>query len=98
MKIYTKTGDRGETGLLGGDRVSKSHNRIQLYGEVDELNAWIGVLSATNAEAISGAKKKAPGQMASGLCLYELNSTSLKPIATDRNHRHGDSANNHRNG
>ncbi len=42
-KIYTKTGDKGETGLVGGSRVSKSDSRIDLYGEVDELNSWIGV-------------------------------------------------------
>ncbi|MEW6777556.1 MAG: cob(I)yrinic acid a,c-diamide adenosyltransferase [Bdellovibrionota bacterium] len=42
MKIYTKTGDRGETGLFGGGRVSKSHPRIEAYGTVDELNAFVG--------------------------------------------------------
>lgn len=46
MKIYTKTGDRGETGLFGGERVLKSHERVQAYGEVDELNAWLGVVRA----------------------------------------------------
>ncbi len=44
MKIYTKTGDRGETGLFGGQRVQKNNTRIQAYGTVDELNAFIGVL------------------------------------------------------
>ncbi|HWV56177.1 MAG TPA: cob(I)yrinic acid a,c-diamide adenosyltransferase [Longimicrobiales bacterium] len=43
MRIYTKTGDRGETGLLGGGRVPKSHPRVEAYGEVDELNAVLGV-------------------------------------------------------
>jgi cob(I)alamin adenosyltransferase len=43
MKIYTKTGDTGETGLLGGKRVSKGGLEIQLIGEVDELNAALGV-------------------------------------------------------
>ncbi len=42
MKIYTKTGDAGETGLFGGGRVPKDHARVRAYGEVDELNAWIG--------------------------------------------------------
>jgi cob(I)alamin adenosyltransferase len=42
-KIYTKMGDNGETGLVGGTRISKSDSRIDLYGEVDELNSWIGV-------------------------------------------------------
>lgn len=43
MKIYTKTGDKGETGLFGGERVSKSNDRIDAYGTIDELNAFIGL-------------------------------------------------------
>jgi cob(I)alamin adenosyltransferase len=43
MKIYTKTGDKGETGLFGGERVSKSNYRIDAYGTIDELNAFIGL-------------------------------------------------------
>ena len=47
MKIYTRTGDTGETGLLDGRRVSKAEPRVDTYGEVDELNACLGlVLSA----------------------------------------------------
>jgi len=42
MKIYTKTGDAGETGLFGGGRVPKDDPRVSAYGDVDELNAWIG--------------------------------------------------------
>lgn len=42
MKIYTKTGDRGETGLFGGARVSKASLRVEAYGEVDELNSALG--------------------------------------------------------
>lgn len=44
MKIYTKTGDKGKTSLLGGARVSKAHERIEAYGTVDELNAHMGLL------------------------------------------------------
>jgi len=44
MKIYTKTGDKGETSLIGGYRVSKSDLRIESYGTVDELNSWLGLL------------------------------------------------------
>ncbi len=44
MKIYTKTGDEGETGLFGGQRVYKSNDRIEAYGTLDELNAFIGLL------------------------------------------------------
>lgn len=46
MKIYTKTGDRGETGLLGEERVSKASPRIEAYGTVDELNAVLGMVAA----------------------------------------------------
>lgn len=42
LKIYTKTGDDGDTGLFGGGRVPKDHPRVTAYGEVDELNAVIG--------------------------------------------------------
>jgi cob(I)alamin adenosyltransferase len=42
MKIYTKTGDTGETGLFGGDRVSKASRRVETYGEIDELNSAVG--------------------------------------------------------
>lgn len=42
MKIYTRTGDSGDTGLFGGGRVPKSHPRVEAYGDVDELNAAIG--------------------------------------------------------
>ena len=44
MKIYTKTGDKGETSLYGGTRVPKYHLRIDAYGTVDELNSYIGLL------------------------------------------------------
>lgn len=43
MKIYTKTGDKGETGLFGGDRVPKNSIRIEAYGTIDELNSFIGL-------------------------------------------------------
>lgn len=44
MKIYTKTGDSGQTSLFGGKRVSKSNLRIDAYGTVDELNAYLGLV------------------------------------------------------
>jgi cob(I)alamin adenosyltransferase len=46
MKIYTKTGDAGETGLFGGGRVPKDDPRVQAYGHVDELNATLGFAAA----------------------------------------------------
>lgn len=48
MRIYTKSGDKGETGLLGGKRVLKNHRRIAAIGNLDELNAAIGVLLTLN--------------------------------------------------
>ena len=46
MKIYTKTGDSGDTGLFGGGRVGKDHPRVEAYGDVDELNATLGLVRA----------------------------------------------------
>lgn len=52
FKIYTKTGDKGSTSLIGGVRVPKSHIRIESYGTIDELNSYMGMVSdsAANAE------------------------------------------------
>ncbi|MEN8223843.1 MAG: cob(I)yrinic acid a,c-diamide adenosyltransferase [Bacteroidota bacterium] len=44
FKIYTKTGDKGQTSLIGGSRVPKYHPRIEAYGTVDELNSYIGLI------------------------------------------------------
>ena len=49
MKIYTRRGDRGETDLFGGGRVSKDDLRVEAYGAVDELNAFVGVCAAATA-------------------------------------------------
>ena len=45
MKVYTKNGDLGKTSLIGGKSLSKNNIRIEAYGGVDELNAWIGLLA-----------------------------------------------------
>lgn len=51
MKIYTKTGDKGQTSLIGGTRVPKYHVRIETYGTVDELNSYIGLIMCQDIEA-----------------------------------------------
>lgn len=55
MKIYTRKGDEGQTSLIGGTRVSKSHIRIEAYGTVDELNSYIGWLRDLSGEAVNPA-------------------------------------------
>jgi len=55
VKIYTKTGDRGRTGLFSGERVSKADTRVSAYGTVDELNSVLGVLAACVAGDFGGA-------------------------------------------
>src|SRR6185369_1572093 len=50
-RIYTKSGDRGETGLGDGSRVPKDHLRVAAYGSVDELNAVLGLLAAEEPDA-----------------------------------------------
>ena len=51
MKLYTKTGDDGTTGLFGGDRVAKASPRVEAYGTVDETNAFLGVARSTGLDA-----------------------------------------------
>jgi cob(I)alamin adenosyltransferase len=52
MKIYTRTGDTGDTALFGGGRVPKDHPRVAAYGDVDELNSVIGLIRATEPAAL----------------------------------------------
>jgi cob(I)alamin adenosyltransferase len=51
VPLYTKTGDAGETGLFDGTRVSKADARVEAYGAVDELNAWLGLVRASGLDA-----------------------------------------------
>jgi cob(I)alamin adenosyltransferase len=57
LKIYTKTGDKGETGLYGGKRVRKDNLRVCAYGDVDETNAAIGIVRSYIGEGSSGARE-----------------------------------------
>jgi len=53
MKIYTKKGDQGHTGLIGGTRVSKGELRIEAYGTVDELNSYVGLIRSFDINTTS---------------------------------------------
>lgn len=53
MKIYTRTGDQGMTSIIGGKRLSKHHPRIEAYGTVDELIAWVGLLRGADQKCVS---------------------------------------------
>jgi len=55
MKLYTKTGDKGQTGLIGGTRVPKNDVRIEAYGTVDELNSFIGTLTTFQIPGVDRA-------------------------------------------
>lgn len=57
MKIYTKTGDKGETSLYGGKRVRKDNPRVEAYGDIDETNAAIGIARSYIHEGSSGSRE-----------------------------------------
>ena len=86
MKIYTKSGDKGETSLLSGNRVSKNHARIEAYGSVDELSSFIGYLRAydidENSKIVLFKIQKVLFSMGSLLALdenkYKLNLDNIK--------------------
>jgi cob(I)alamin adenosyltransferase len=56
VKIYTRTGDTGETSLFDGTRTTKDDPRVDAYGEVDELNAWLGLVRAAGLDATLDAE------------------------------------------
>lgn len=63
MKVYTRTGDKGTTSLVGGKRVEKDNVRLQAYGTVDELNSWIGLVKATVTTTADAAKQLSDSQL-----------------------------------
>jgi cob(I)alamin adenosyltransferase len=78
MKIYTKTGDAGETGLFGGPRVRKDHARIEAFGTVDELNSQLGVVrSLPLPEGIDGVLRRIQCE------LFELGAQLATPDPAD---------------
>ena len=98
VKIYTKTGDGGETSLFGGTRLPKAHLRIEAYGTVDELNAILGVVRAAgSAEELDGVLEQIQQHFCR--CLHSTvqnyNWRPLPPSPTSSNltpllaHRHG---------
>jgi cob(I)alamin adenosyltransferase len=77
QRIYTKTGDSGETGLFGGDRVTKSHPRVEAYGAIDELNAILGWVHATIADP--EIRERLPQVQADLFALGAHLATQLRP-------------------
>lgn len=66
-KIYTKTGDKGSTGLVGGTRVAKDDVRLNAYGEVDELNSFVGFLRASCSSVVSNEDSELLSKIQSSL-------------------------------
>ena len=98
MKIYTKTGDKGETGLFGGKRVQKDSLRIEAYGTVDELNSLIGLCRSMNTvkdvDGILGEIQNDLFTLGADLATpYDVGNSSLKriqPVDVIRLERHID--------
>lgn len=81
LKIYTKTGDRGETGLFGGARVPKDDARVEAYGDVDELNSVLG-MAVAQLQA-TGDDELVPGLLAIQSDLFTLGSRLATPAPED---------------
>lgn len=81
MKIYTRTGDRGETGLFGGQRVGKDHARVESYGEVDELNAVLGL--AVTQLRVDGQEEMAQRLQRIQADLFSLGANLATPAPED---------------
>jgi cob(I)alamin adenosyltransferase len=80
VKIYTRTGDDGTTGLIGGKRVSKDHLRIEAYGSVDELNALLGVVrSCSPSEPVEKTLRRIQDD------LFTIGADLALPAGVDRN-------------
>ena len=88
MKVYTRTGDGGETSLFSGGRVGKDHHRLEAYGTLDELNSVLGVLRA------EPLPDDVDGQLASVQeTLFEIGSALADPeLRIDHDHRAWDAS------
>jgi cob(I)alamin adenosyltransferase len=82
MKLYTKTGDDGTTGLFGPDRVGKDHPRVEAYGCVDELNAHLGLAAAMLDPAGDFAKRLAAILAALQERLFDLGADLATPLGS----------------
>ena len=83
MKIYTKTGDKGDTSLIGGVRISKSDLRIESYGTVDELNSWLGlVLEYMPKDRLSEIQQLQHLLFSVGAQLASASSEQKRPFST----------------
>jgi cob(I)alamin adenosyltransferase len=81
MKLYTKTGDKGQTGLIGGTRVSKNDVRIETYGTVDELNSFIGLLTTYSIPELDRTFLRLIQTQLFALGSYLATDTSKVPLA-----------------
>jgi cob(I)alamin adenosyltransferase len=71
-RVYTRSGDQGTTGLVGGQRVEKNDLRLEAYGTVDELNAFVGVARQTLAEGLAGSSPRRADLAALGETLVRV--------------------------
>ena len=94
MKIYTRTGDTGETSLFGGTRVRKDDPRVDAYGEVDELNAWLGLARALGARprARDGTRSTSSAISSRSAPSSPIRPTSSPPASRKRRSRTTDVA------
>ncbi len=84
MKIYTKTGDKGKTSLFSGERIPKSHKRVETYGEVDELNAFIGLVSASLSVKENNIRAELHTIQQRLFTMGSWLATTPEPVYTDR--------------
>ena len=81
-KIYTRTGDDGSTALIGGDRIGKGELRLEVYGTIDEVNAWCGMLR-TGALASDDAEIAADAETTFATIqrdLFDIGSLDAEPV------------------
>lgn len=83
MKIYTRTGDKGQTALFGGRRVSKTHARVMAYGVIDELNSQLGV-NVAELRALPGLDDELQWLLRVQRDLFALGSWLASPEASER--------------